>query len=131
MASYTTPGDSIPEPLFLLHGWLGSDPLEGRMMRRSRFTEEQVIGILCEQESGLATTEVCRRHGISTATFYSWKAEYGGLDVSQARKLKALEEENGRLKKLLAEAVLDGEPWSPIGPRPMASERRDVAARKW
>ncbi len=71
-------------------------------MKRSRFTEEQIIAILREQEAGVATAEVCRKHGISAATFYAWKAKYGGLDVSQARKLKALEEENARLKKLLA-----------------------------
>ena len=76
-------------------------------MRRSRFSEEQIIGILREQEAGAATAEVCRKHGISSATFYKWKAKYGGLDVSEARRLKALEAENARLKKLLAEAMLD------------------------
>lgn len=76
-------------------------------MRKSRFTEEQIIAILAEQERGLSTTETCRKHGVSPATFYKWKAWYGGLDVSDARKLKVLEDENRRLKKLLAESMLD------------------------
>ena len=76
-------------------------------MERSRFTEEQIIAILREQEAGQKTADVCRKHGISSPTFYAWKAKYGGLDVSQARKLKVLEDENVRLKKLLAEAMLD------------------------
>ena len=76
-------------------------------MKRSRFSEEQIIAILKEQEAGAATVDVCRRHGISSATFYKWKAKYGGLEVSDARRLKALEDENARLKKLLAEAMLD------------------------
>lgn len=76
-------------------------------MRKSRFTDEQIIAILAEQERGLATNEVCRKHGISQPTFYKWKAKYGGLDVSDARKLKTLEAENGRLKRLLADAMLD------------------------
>ena len=76
-------------------------------MKRSRFTEEQIIGILREQEAGVATAEVCRRHGVSSATFYKWKAKFGGLDVSEARRLKALEDENARLKRMLADALLD------------------------
>lgn len=76
-------------------------------MKRSRFNEEQIIAILKEQEAGMATVEVCRRHGISSATFYKWKSKFGGLDVSEARRLRSLEEENSRLKKLLAEAMLD------------------------
>ena len=70
-------------------------------MKRSRFTEEQIIGILREQEAGLPTADVCRKHGISSATFYKWKAKYGGLDVSEARRLKILTDENAKLKKLL------------------------------
>jgi putative transposase len=76
-------------------------------MRKSRFKEEQIIAILAEQERGLTTAEVCRKHGVSAATFYKWKAKFGGLDVSEARKLKSLEEENRQLKKLLAESMLD------------------------
>ena len=76
-------------------------------MKRSRFSEEQIIAILKQQESGMATADVCREHGISSATFYKWKAKFGGLEVSDARKLKALEDENAKLKKLLAEQLLD------------------------
>jgi len=75
-------------------------------MKRSRFTEEQIIAILHEQEAGAKTADVCRRHGISEATFYAWKAKFGGMAVSEAKRLKALEDENVRLKKLLAEAML-------------------------
>ena len=76
-------------------------------MKRSRFNEEQIIAILKKQEAGLGTADLCRKHGISSATFYKWKAKYGGLEVSEARRLKTLEDENARLKKLLGEAMLD------------------------
>ena len=88
-------------------------------MKRSRFSEEQVIAILKQQEGGVSTADVCREHGISSATFYKWKAKFGGLDVSDARKLKALEDENAKLKRLLAEQMLDN------------AMLKDVASRKW
>ena len=76
-------------------------------MKRSRFSEEQIIAVLKEQEAGMPTAEVCRRHGISSASFYQWKSKYGGLEVSHARRLRQLEQENERLKKLLADSMLD------------------------
>ena len=88
-------------------------------MKGSRFSEEQIIGILREQEVGATTADVCRKHGISEATFYKWKAKFGGLDVSDAKRLKALEDENGKLKKLLAEAMLD------------IAVLKDINSRKW
>jgi putative transposase len=88
-------------------------------MKRSRFSEEQIIAILREQEVGAKTADVCRKHGISDATFYKWKAKFGGMDVSDARRLKTLEDENGKLKKLLAETMLDN------------AMLKDIAAKKW
>jgi putative transposase len=76
-------------------------------MKRSRFTEEQIIGVLKEHQAGLPAGELCRKHGISDATIYTWRKKYGGLEVSEARRLKALEGENARLKKLLAESMMD------------------------
>ena len=88
-------------------------------MNRSRFKEEQIIAILREQEVGNPTADVCRKHGISSGTFYKWKAKFGGLDVSDARRLKALEDENAKLKKLLAETMLD------------IAILKDINSRKW
>ena len=88
-------------------------------MKRSRFSEEQIIGILREHEVGTPTTDLCRKHGLSTGTFYKWKAKYGGLDVSDAKRLKALEDENAKLKKLLAETMLDN------------AILKDINSRKW
>ena len=88
-------------------------------MKRGRFSDEQIIGILKEQESGAVTADVCRRHGISEATFYKWKAKFGGLEVSEAKRLRTLEEENGKLKKLLAEAMLD------------IAVLKDISSKKW
>ena len=76
-------------------------------MKGTRFSEEQIIGVLREQEAGAKIEEVCRRHGISSATFYKWKSKYGGLEISDAKRLKGLEDENRRLKRLLADAMLD------------------------
>ena len=88
-------------------------------MKISRFSEEQIISILKEQENGLSTKDVCRRRGMSSAAFYKWKSKFGGLDVSDARKLKALEIENHRLKKLLAEQMLDN------------AMLKNVVSKKW
>ncbi len=88
-------------------------------MKRSRFTGEQIIGVLCEQEAGLKVPDLCRKHGISEPTFYAWKSKFGGMSVPDARRLKQLEEENARLKKLLAEAMLDN------------AVLKDITARKW
>lgn len=86
---------------------------------KKRFTEEQIIGILREQEAGSPVKEIIRRHGIAEQTFYRWKAKFGGMDVSEARRLKDLESENAKLKKLLAEAMLDN------------AALKDVVSRKW
>ena len=87
--------------------------------KRSRFTEEQIIAILREQEAGVTVTELCRKHGVSSPTFYKWKAKYGGLGVSEARRLKALEDENAKLKRMLADAMLDN------------VALKDVLGKKW
>jgi putative transposase len=88
-------------------------------MKRIRFTEEQIIAVLREHEAGAKTGDLARKHGISEATLYNWKAKYGGMDVSDARRLKQLEDENAKLKKALAESVLD------------ASALRELLAKKW
>lgn len=88
-------------------------------MKRKRFSEEQIIGVLKEHETGVKTGDLCRKHGISEATFYNWKSKYGGLDVSEARRLRALESENAKLKKLLAEAHLDN------------AALKDLLTKKW
>jgi putative transposase len=88
-------------------------------MKRSRFSEEQIIGILREHEAGNPMADACRKHGVSSATFYKWQAKFGSLDVSDARRLKALEDENGKLKKLLAETMVD------------IAILKDINARKW
>ena len=88
-------------------------------MKRTRFSEEQIIAILKEQEAGVPTAEVCRRHGVSSATFYKWKAKFGGLEVSEAKRLRQLEDENAKLKRLLAEAMLDN------------AMLKEITAKKW
>jgi putative transposase len=88
-------------------------------MKRNRFNEEQIIGILKEQEAGSKTADLCRRHGIAESTFYKWKAKYGSMEVSEAKRLKALEDENAWLKKLLAESMLN------------EAALRDLLGKKW
>lgn len=88
-------------------------------MKRSRFSEEQIIAVLREQEAGVSTADVCRKHEISSSMFYAWKAKFGGMDVSEAKRLKALEDENAKLKRLLAEAMLDN------------TALKDLLSKKW
>ena len=89
------------------------------MMKRKRFTEEQIIGVLKEHELGAKTADLCRKRGISEATFYNWKSKFGGMDVSEAKRLKQLESENGKLKRLLADAMLDN------------AALKDLLSKKW
>ena len=88
-------------------------------MKRSRFSDEQIIGVLREHDAGAKVSELCRKHGMSSATFYAWKAKYGGMDVSDAKRLKALEDENAKLKRLHADAMLDD------------AGLKDLPSKKW
>ena len=88
-------------------------------MKRSRFSEEQIIGILKEHEAGVSVADLCRKHGVSDASIYKWKAKFGGLEVSEAKRLKTLEDENTRLKRLLADAMLDN------------AALKDLVGKKW
>ncbi len=98
---------------------LESGPSKDGQMKRARFTEEQIIGVLKEHEAGAKTADLARKHGVSEATLYNWKAKYGGMDVSEAKRLKQLEDENAKLKKLLAEQMLD------------VAALRELLAKKW
>ena len=88
-------------------------------MKRSRFSEEQIIGVLKEAKAGAKAADLARKHGVSEATLYNWKSKYGGLEVSEAKRLRALEDENGRLKRLLADAILDN------------AMLREIGSKKW
>jgi len=88
-------------------------------MKRSRYSEEQIIGILKEQEAGIPVAELCRKHGVSDASIYKWKAKFGGMDASEAKRLRALEDENAKLKRMLADAVFDN------------AALKDLLGKKW
>jgi putative transposase len=92
---------------------------EDERVKNSRFSEEQIIGILKQSEVGAKTSELCRQHGISTATFYGWRSKYGGLEVSEAKRLKQLEEENAKLKRIVADQALD------------ITMLKDLVGKKW
>ncbi len=88
-------------------------------MKRKRFTEEQIIGVLKESEAGAKTDDICRRHGISSATFYTWRKKYGGMDASDAKRLRELEIENAKLKRIVADQMLD------------MSSMKELLAKNW
>jgi putative transposase len=92
---------------------------EDQNMKRSRFSEEQIIGILKEHESGVSVADLCRKHGVSDASIYKWKAKFGGMDVSEAKRLRSLKDENTKLKRLLADAMLDN------------AALKDLLGKKW
>ena len=94
-------------------------PLSKTALKSSRFSEEQIIGILKQSEAGAKTSELCRQHGISAATFYGWRSKYGGLEVSEAKRLKQLEEENAKLKRIVADQALD------------ITMLKDLVGKKW
>jgi putative transposase len=106
-------------PLGLSSLKLALAQIEDQRMKRTRFSEEQIISILKEHEAGIAVAELCRKHGVSDASIYKWKAKYGGMDVSEAKRLKSLEDENTRLKRLLADAMLDN------------AALKDLLGKKW
>ena len=92
---------------------------EDQSMKRNRFTEEQIIGILKEHEAGVSVADLCRKHGVRDTSIYKWKAKFGGMDVSEAKRLRTLEDENAKLKRLLAEAMLDN------------TALKDLLGKKW
>src|SRR4051812_5698918 len=108
-----------PPPADFLQLKLESGLLKDGQMKRARFTEEQIIGVLREHDAGAKTADLARKHGVSEATLYNWKAKYGGMDVTEAKRLRQLEDENAKLKKLLAEQMLD------------AAALRELLAKKW